>query len=225
MSAIADLVRRLAAAGASAEVIAIAVDAVEAEGAGLAERRRAERDRKRRQRAASRDLTPDMAGDMADKEADTPPFPNKERSPTPPKEKTPYSPHRRNAVSSGGGNASSRRNAVSSALQPSTTTPSESTPTQTTALAELTTVLDQPHAEAVLAHRRSMRKALSPHAARLLAARFARCAEPNAAADTMIANGWQGFDPTWIEPRASRTAPTARGSWTEALALNSGWPA
>jgi hypothetical protein len=220
MSAIADLVRRLAAAGASAEVIAIAVDAVEAEGAGLAERRRAERDRKRRQRAASRDLS----GDMADMEADTPPFPNKERSPTPPKEKTPLSP-RRNAVSSEGGNASSRRSAASSALQPSTTTPSESPSPNNTALAELTAVLDQPHAEAVLAHRRSMRKALSPHAARLLAARFARCAEPNAAADTMIANGWQGFDPAWLEPRVTRTAPTARGSWTEALALNSGWPA
>ncbi|GGE54628.1 hypothetical protein GCM10007276_34570 [Agaricicola taiwanensis] len=181
MSGIADLVRRLAAAGASAEVIAMAVDAVEAEGAGLAERRRAERERKRRQRASR-----DTGGDSAGQEVDRSPSPKKESSPTPPKEKTTPRPDRRDEA----------------------------------ARAELTRVLDASRAGAVVAHRRAMRKALSPHAARLLAARFARCADPNAAADTMIANGWQGFEPEWLEARKARGSPHPGRSWTEALALN-----
>lgn len=66
---------------------------------------------------------------------------------------------------------------------------------------ELQTVLDCERADAVLEHRQRMRKPLTPRAAKLLAAKFALCHAPNAAADAMVANGWQGFEPEWLENR------------------------
>lgn len=78
-------------------------------------------------------------------------------------------------------------------------------------MSALSTVLDDTHAKAVLEHRRAMRKPLTVHAATLLAKRFALMPDPNAAADAMIGNGWQGFEPEWLENRKSRgNAP--RGS-------------
>lgn len=87
---------------------------------------------------------------------------------------------------------------------------------------ELARVLAGTRADAVVAHRKSLRKPLSAEAARLLAGRFARCADPNAAAETMIASGWTGFEPEWLERRAQRQRPHTpqRGSWTDALAHN-----
>lgn len=67
---------------------------------------------------------------------------------------------------------------------------------------ELLSVLDQSRADAVLDHRQRIRKPLTAHAAKLLAGKFARCSDPNAAADAMIANGWQGFEPEWLESRS-----------------------
>jgi hypothetical protein len=75
---------------------------------------------------------------------------------------------------------------------------------------ELETVLDRPHAEAVVEHRQRLRKPLTPHAARLLAAKLARAPDPNAAADTMIANGWQGFEPEWLLNRTRAHGPPGR---------------
>lgn len=73
---------------------------------------------------------------------------------------------------------------------------------------ELQAVLDADRAKAVIDHRQRIRKPLTPRAAQLLASKFARCPDPNAAADAMIANGWQGFEPDWIERRgAGRGAP------------------
>lgn len=65
----------------------------------------------------------------------------------------------------------------------------------------LSAVLDADRVEAVLDHRRSLRKPLTAHAARLLARKFAACPDPAAAADAMIANGWQGFEPEWLDRR------------------------
>lgn len=70
---------------------------------------------------------------------------------------------------------------------------------------ELLEALDEEHASAVVDHRRKIRKPLTAHAAKLLATKFRNCADPNAAADAMIANGWQGFEPEWLENRKSRT--------------------
>jgi hypothetical protein len=66
---------------------------------------------------------------------------------------------------------------------------------------ELAKVLDAERAKAVVEHRQKLKKPLTPHAARLLAGKFAKCADPSAAADEMIARGWQGFEPGWLESK------------------------
>ena len=70
---------------------------------------------------------------------------------------------------------------------------------------ELETVLDAERAQAVIDHRQRIRKPLTAHAAKLLAGKFSKVSDPNAAADTMIANGWQGFELGWIENRETRS--------------------
>ena len=54
-------------------------------------------------------------------------------------------------------------------------------------------------ADAVLAHRRAMRRPLTTRAAQLLAKGFTATGDPNAAADMMIERGWQGFKPEWFD--------------------------
>jgi len=54
-------------------------------------------------------------------------------------------------------------------------------------------------ADDVLAHRKAMRRPLTGRAAQLLAKGFLATADPNAAADMMIARGWQGFKPEWFD--------------------------
>lgn len=78
---------------------------------------------------------------------------------------------------------------------------------------ELLKVLDPERADAVVDHRRCIRKPLTAHAAKLLAGKFAECPDPNAAADAMISNGWQGFEPEWMERRQGTAIalPTTRG--------------
>lgn len=75
---------------------------------------------------------------------------------------------------------------------------------------ELETVLDADRTQAVIDHRQRIRKPLTAHAAKLLAGKFAKCPDPNAAADAMIANGWQGFEPEWMERRQARGSPQPR---------------
>ncbi|MEZ2131883.1 MULTISPECIES: hypothetical protein [unclassified Sinorhizobium] len=96
---VAELIRKMAEAGAPTEAIAIAVEAIEAKDGEIAERRAAERDRKRRQRAAqaerqvrdgrARAGQPEACpGTVAGQDGDKT-LPPKERSPGPPKEITP----------------------------------------------------------------------------------------------------------------------------------------
>jgi hypothetical protein len=54
-------------------------------------------------------------------------------------------------------------------------------------------------ADGVLAHRKAMRRPLTGRAAQLLVKGFLATADPNAAADMMIARGWQGFKPEWFD--------------------------
>ena len=64
----------------------------------------------------------------------------------------------------------------------------------------LEAVLTPDTAAAVVAHRQKLRKPLSVRAAELLAGKFAKCpGGADAAANTMIVNGWQGFEPEWLE--------------------------
>jgi hypothetical protein len=72
---------------------------------------------------------------------------------------------------------------------------------------ELSKVLDGDHAQAVIAHRKNFKSKFSPYAARLLAKEFAKCPDPNLAAETMIRNGWQGFEAEWMQRQQSRGSP------------------
>lgn len=77
--------------------------------------------------------------------------------------------------------------------KPSVSKKSEPSPRQ-----ELEAVLDGERAGAVIDHRQRIRKPLTGRAAKMLAAKFAQCPDPNAAADYMILQGWQGFEPDWM---------------------------
>lgn len=68
-------------------------------------------------------------------------------------------------------------------------------------MGELLAVLDSERARAVIEHRKAIRRPLTPHAAKLLARKLALVPNPNMAADAMIGNGWQGFEPHWMENR------------------------
>ena len=89
------------------------------------------------------------------------------------------------------------------------TTPSQSeaNASSKTPRAALETVLDANRAGQVLEHRQKIRKPLTVRAAELLAAQFAECPDPNAAADLMVLNGWQGFKPEWVERQQPRGSP------------------
>lgn len=75
---------------------------------------------------------------------------------------------------------------------------------------ELAAVLTSDRVEAVIAHRQKLRKPMTAHAAKLLAGKFALVSNPNDAADAMIANGWQGFEPEWMNRGQSQRAPPGR---------------
>jgi hypothetical protein len=76
---------------------------------------------------------------------------------------------------------------------------------------ELLVVLDEERADAVIEHRKRLKPALSAYAARLLARKMGQCDDPNAAADAMIANGWKGFEPHYLERRRGTGPPRNRG--------------
>ena len=80
-----------------------------------------------------------------------------------------------------------------------------------TPLARLEVVLDHERAAAVVDHRKRIRKPLTAHGAKVLAGKFAKCPDPNAAADAMVSNGWQGFEPSWMEPKARGSPGPKRG--------------
>lgn len=78
---------------------------------------------------------------------------------------------------------------------------------------ELSKVLDAEHAEAVIRHRQRIGKALTPYAAKLLAGKFFKCRHPDEAADAMVSNGWQGFEPEWLDNRRGhRSSPRKTAS-------------
>jgi hypothetical protein len=79
-----------------------------------------------------------------------------------------------------------------------------------TPLSRLCVVLDEDHARAVIDHRQRLRKPLTEHAAKLLAGKFAKCPDPNAAADEMIGNGWLRVEPGWLPNGQARAGPQAK---------------
>jgi uncharacterized protein YdaU (DUF1376 family) len=63
----------------------------------------------------------------------------------------------------------------------------------------LSAVIGEDLAQAVFDHRKKINKPLTPRAATMLANKFGQCMDPMAAAEAMISNGWQGFEPEWLE--------------------------
>jgi hypothetical protein len=195
---LATLVRRMAEAGAPPEAIAIALEAIEAVQSIDAERRRKRAEQKARERREKRDPSPDGSATVARQDSDsraTHPLDKKEIPPAPPKEKnsTPA------LTSFGTGNC---------AGAPATPTPRQI----------LLECLSAESADAVLAHRKAMRRPLTGRAAQLLAKGFLATADPNAAADMMIERGWQGFKPEWFdnERRSNGQPKQGKGSIVEA---------
>lgn len=92
------------------------------------------------------------------------------------------------------------------------TTPSQSEPngSSKTPRQALECVLDAEHAASVIDHRQRIRKPLTLKAAQLLAVEFAKCPDPNAGADAMVLNGWQGFDPKWMDRQQARGSPQSQ---------------
>jgi uncharacterized protein YdaU (DUF1376 family) len=66
----------------------------------------------------------------------------------------------------------------------------------------------------LIAHRKAKRAPLTPRAAELLVAAFRDHGEPEQCAEAMIANGWQGFKPEWMNNKA-RAGPTCRSNGTQ----------
>ncbi|UYQ70986.1 hypothetical protein OF122_13050 [Pelagibacterium flavum] len=178
----------MVAAGCTAEQIVAAVKAdAQSEDARITRKREMDAARKRRQRENVTLGHADIYGQgVTDAEQNTP---DKETSPTPPKENNP-------------------KNSPPSGVR---TTPAKATPRS-----ELLAVLDAEHAQDVIDHRNRIKKPMTPKAARQLAAKLARCPDPNAAADLMIEKGWQSIEPEWVEnrafqPRGSPQPPQLKG--------------
>lgn len=63
----------------------------------------------------------------------------------------------------------------------------------------LAEVLDTPHSQAVLDYRRTAKKPLTEHSARLLVGKLQECRSPNDAADEMILRGWTSVSQSWLD--------------------------
>ncbi|MCO5159644.1 MAG: hypothetical protein M9939_00790 [Mesorhizobium sp.] len=89
---------------------------------------------------------------------------------------------------------------------------------KTAVLDVLLTALDETHAHALIDHRRAKRAPLTVYAAQLLVKQFARCVDPNEAADEMILRNWTGFKPEWIKERdMTRHGPRTGSGMIDAL--------
>lgn len=62
-------------------------------------------------------------------------------------------------------------------------------------------VIDQDHSQAIIEHRKKIKKPLSERAANLLANELRKCASPNEAADEIILRGWTGFKADWLDQK------------------------
>ena len=191
---ISDIVRALVAAGASPEMILGAVEAAErAQTVKEEERLSKQRERTRRWRKQAQPVT---SRDVTEEECDVTQHHVIHRPPPKDKNQTP----------------------TVSSLRSDTRPASKTTPR-----IELEAILDPEHAAAVIDHRQRLGSGLTAHAAKLLAAEFAKCANPNAAADTMISRGWRGFKPKWLEERQNGSTgpppkpPTASAKMVELL--------
>lgn len=76
--------------------------------------------------------------------------------------------------------------------------PSNNTPARENPASAFAGILKPETAKAVVAHRKAKKAPLTLRSAELLAKAFAETGEPEAAAEMMILQGWQGFKPEWF---------------------------
>jgi hypothetical protein len=190
-----NVIDAMKAAGIPAEqILSVVEDALRRDAEIKAGRRELDRLRKRESRATEKQTRTTVASSLsvgqtrtnADTLDNADTVSPKEISPTPPKEITP------------------------SDIPPAT--PKGVSAPKPTPRSELGAVLDPVHTEAVIAHRQRIGKPMTAHAAHLLAGKFARCPNPDAAADAMVANGWQGFEPEWMDRSQPRAGPRGKPS-------------
>jgi hypothetical protein len=174
---VADLVQELVDAGASPQMIAIAVRAVET--AGQPRPRSAGAIRQARYRAkasqgVTSDVTTDAHGDDGDVTGDVAEH-NTVPSPSPPRDinSTPPS------------------------------TPSTERSARATPRSILLGCLSAEMTEAVIDHRRAKRSPLTVAAAKLLAKSLVETGDPPAAVEMMIERGWTAIKPSWFEREKS----------------------
>lgn len=72
---------------------------------------------------------------------------------------------------------------------------------------ELMAVLDEEQAEAVIDHRKKLKKPMTAYAAKLLAKRLSQFEDPAYAADYMIEKGWQSIELDWLPARKQTQDP------------------
>lgn len=72
--------------------------------------------------------------------------------------------------------------------------------------ANLESTLSPETAQDLIDHRKKLKKPMTASAAKRLAGKLALCRDgPEAAANAMISNGWQGFEPEWMSRNDKRT--------------------
>lgn len=193
---LSDLIRRMKDAGAPMEAILIAVEALEAEQTKDADRRakRAAQKRKEREcRATVATQSHDSSATVATKVS--PSLSLKEKSPpiTPSKENNPISP------------------------------PSK-THSQPSAAGDVLKILSEclsiETASDLVAHRKALKSPLTLGSAKGLVKSFRDFGDPEAAAQSMMANGWRGFKSDWMktEARAGPPRQAQRGGAAHLLA-------
>jgi len=190
----AELIRNMAAAGATPEAIAIAVEAVEAVQYADVERRAKRAAQKRKERDASRDNEATVARQDCDRGATVEAKGFPEVSPQRDINQTPH--------------PNPSKNAAAASLVSILT---ENCLSEATALA-------------VVAHRKTKKSPLTPHSAGLLRKSLLACGNPEAAAAEMLLRGWTAVKPEWLKdsaaqgkPLVSRPEPDRTGSiWVPA---------
>ncbi len=97
-------------------------------------------------------------------------------------------------------------------------------------LAVLIPVLGQELAEGLIEHRRvTIKKKLTPLAAKLLLKEYEKTGDPKAACEMQIVRGWQGFKASWYFKEIANDQRQSGGSFIDAarsLSANSSsnWP-
>jgi hypothetical protein len=171
-------------------------------GSAIASRRKADRERQQKHRSKSRDVT--LANVTNVTERDTPPS------------REEYNTTRAPAVIPVGISNDIPPIEVNPHLPTVDTPPKSKSPSPKEILSE---IVSEKTAADVIAHRKALRKPLTPRAAELLAKSLSASGDAEHAAATMIERGWQGYRADWDSSKPNaRAGPNGRGGFATLLA-------